>query len=532
VSNNFGSVQARRNPAHRAKIDDGVAEAEAAGGSPRKKPHGLSPPKKHRGKETFLLRLDRAKATAEHGRTEPLELQGDPDDRADGGRPKKGVLKTTKAPRVTQEDDRDDLDSEEEEVNSKDDDDLYNDNDEELDADGDKAAASSARPLYPASGATDNPKAAAFAVRRARTAKAVAPTAEAPKEGADRDLAWLAASGTADDPEATASAVRCARTARAAARNALAHNKGTDGAHYEGFGDDKAEVSAARRVDTYVQSAAASSAASRAHAASGPTYDPKATASAARRAPTARAAVRTSEAKPSPTRPRGAKRGCSASDWTDGGRPKNSLPKSTGHLDYNDEEPDDGDIKDMSLEDKGETAPRWRAGTHHPQVLTALFGSTEGAGTTTGLVVARRATKADYAPPGCTSNRQAHAPQVPGVPFVALFAPNHEEMGPRGSAAQFLSRHSIGGATNQAFLRSATNRHAHDPKCREPLSWRCLPNPMRKWAHAEALPVLVSAKPPSGASPTAVPLRGRESRLPSFPPGDISLKKRPRPMVF
>ena len=43
VSNNFGSVQACRNPACRAKIDGGVAEAEAAGGSPRKKPHGPSP---------------------------------------------------------------------------------------------------------------------------------------------------------------------------------------------------------------------------------------------------------------------------------------------------------------------------------------------------------------------------------------------------------------------------------------------------------------------------------------------------------
>ncbi len=78
--NNFGSVQARRNPARGAKINGGIAEAEAAGGSPRKKPQGLSPRKKPRGKETFLLRLDRAKATAEHGRTEPLELEGDPDD--------------------------------------------------------------------------------------------------------------------------------------------------------------------------------------------------------------------------------------------------------------------------------------------------------------------------------------------------------------------------------------------------------------------------------------------------------------------
>ena len=61
-----------------AKIDGGVAEAEAAGGSPRKKPYGQSPQKKPHGKETFLLRLDRVKATAEQGRKEPIELEGDP----------------------------------------------------------------------------------------------------------------------------------------------------------------------------------------------------------------------------------------------------------------------------------------------------------------------------------------------------------------------------------------------------------------------------------------------------------------------
>jgi hypothetical protein len=378
VSNNFGSVQARRNPARGAKIDAGVVEAEAAGGSPRKKPHGPLPRKKPHGKETFLLCLDRAKATAEH--TEPLELEGDPDDRADGGRPKEGVLKMTKAPRVTQEDNGDDLDSEEEEVDSEDnnnndnnDKELDNDNDKELNADGDEAAASAARPSYLENGAADDPKAAAFAVRRARPAKAVVPTPKAPDEGADGDLAWLAASGTANDPEATVSAVRRARTARAAARKALAHDKGTDKARYEGSGNNEAKASTTRGVDAYAPSTAASSAARRVHAASGPANNPKATASATRRAPTVRAAVRTAKAKSSPARPRGAKRDGGASDRTDGGCPKNSLPKSTGHLDYNDEEPDNGVIKDMSLEDEGETAPRWRAGTHHPQVSTALF---------------------------------------------------------------------------------------------------------------------------------------------------------------
>jgi len=102
---NFESFPARRNPARGAKLDGGVAEAEAAGGSPRKKHHGQSPRKKPRGKETFLLRLDWAKATAEQGRKESIELeehhrnpQGDPDDRAKGGRPKKALPKTTKPP--------------------------------------------------------------------------------------------------------------------------------------------------------------------------------------------------------------------------------------------------------------------------------------------------------------------------------------------------------------------------------------------------------------------------------------------------
>ncbi len=71
---------------------------------------------------------------------------------------------------------------------------------------------------------------------------------------------------------------------------------------------------------------------------------------------------------------------------------------------------------------------------------------------------------ADYAPPGSTSNRQADDPQVPGAPFAALFAQTHEETGPRGSAFHFLGRHSIRGMTNQASPRSATNCHAHDPQ--------------------------------------------------------------------
>ena len=128
MSNNF---PARRNPARRARINGGVVEAEAAGGSPRKKPHSLSPRKKPRGEGTFLLCLDRAKATAERGRMEPIELEGDPEDWVEGGRPRKAPPKTTKPPPITQEDDGyGDLASEEEEF---DEDDI---DDEEFDANG------------------------------------------------------------------------------------------------------------------------------------------------------------------------------------------------------------------------------------------------------------------------------------------------------------------------------------------------------------------------------------------------------------
>ena len=283
VSNNYGSFPARRNPTRGAKIDGGVAEAEAAGGSPRKTPRGPSTRKKPRGEETFLLRLDQAKATAEHGRTEPVELDGDPDDRADGGRPKKGLPKTTKAPPVTQEDDGvDDLDSNEEEVDSEDDEGLE---------DGVAARDEAKRESIPA---------------RPRGAKC---------------------DGGAD-------------------------NRTNSGRPKE---DDDEELDAARD-NAMCESILA--------------------------------------------RPRGTKRDGGENDRTDGGgRPKNSLAKTTGNLDYDDEELDNGDIEDLEddneelddgdikddegLEDKGKTAPVMLAGTP-PQVLTALFGSTEVFGSTTG----------------------------------------------------------------------------------------------------------------------------------------------------
>ena len=354
VSNNFGPVPACRNPARGAKINGGMAEAEAAGGSPRKKPHDPSPRKKPRGKEIFLLHLDPAKATAEHGRTEPLELEGDPDERADGGRPKKGLLKTTRAPRVTQEDDRENLDSEEEEVDGEDDNDLKDDDDEELDAACDEATLEST----------------------VRDGGAIARTDKATREPSPACPCGAKELYAARNEATLESILACPRGAK---RDGGASNR-TDEATLESL---PARPRGAKRDGGGTDNATRESI---------------------------------------PARPRGAKRDGSASNWTDGGRPKNSLPKSTGNLDYNDEEPDNGDIKDMSLEDEGETTPRWRAGTHHPQVSTALFGSTEGGGTTTGFVLARRSIEADYAPPGSTSNRQAHNSQVPGAPLAALFA--------------------------------------------------------------------------------------------------------------
>ena len=131
MSNNFGSFPAHRNPTCMVRINGGVAEAMEAGGSQRKKLHNSSPWKKPLGEETFLLRLDQAKATAEQGRTESIELVGDPEDWTKDGRPRKVPPKTTKPPPITQEDNRfGDLASEEEEFHEDDVD------DEELDANG------------------------------------------------------------------------------------------------------------------------------------------------------------------------------------------------------------------------------------------------------------------------------------------------------------------------------------------------------------------------------------------------------------
>ena len=80
-----------------------------------------------------------------------------------------------------------------------------------------------------------------------------------------------------------------------------------------------------------------------------------------------------------PACPRGTRREGGKNNRTDGsGRPKNSL-KMTGDLDNDDKELDNGDIKDNEApEDEGKTAPvMWAGNLHPPQVLVALFDSTE-----------------------------------------------------------------------------------------------------------------------------------------------------------
>ena len=75
VSNNFDSVPALPNPVRGAKLDGLVAELEAAGGSPRKKPPDHSPQKKPRGEEILLLCLNRAKVIARQGQEEAVVIK-------------------------------------------------------------------------------------------------------------------------------------------------------------------------------------------------------------------------------------------------------------------------------------------------------------------------------------------------------------------------------------------------------------------------------------------------------------------------
>ena len=127
--NNIDPVPACQNPARGAKSDGGVAESEAAGGSPRKKSQNLSPQKKPRGEEGFLLRIDRAKAITKQGGKEAIVLKdpqvdfhGYPDNWTEVSRPKKSFPKTiTETPPVTQEvEGVGNLDEDEEELDDED----------------------------------------------------------------------------------------------------------------------------------------------------------------------------------------------------------------------------------------------------------------------------------------------------------------------------------------------------------------------------------------------------------------------------
>ena len=152
--NNFESIPAHRNPARGAKFDGGVAESEAAGGSPRKKPQDQSPRKEPRGAETFLHRLDRTKAergrkeavklkephgdpqgnpddrtgvprrldrtTAKQGRKKAVEPRGDPDDRTKGSHPKKSFPPVTQEVKGVGEPDQDEEELDNEDIEDDD----------------------------------------------------------------------------------------------------------------------------------------------------------------------------------------------------------------------------------------------------------------------------------------------------------------------------------------------------------------------------------------------------------------------------
>ena len=85
-------------------------------------------------------------------------------------------------------------------------------------------------------------------------------------------------------------------------------------------------------------------------------------------------------------------------------------------------------------------------------------------------------------------------------------------------------RHSIGGMTNQASPRSATNHHAHDPQVTGVPLAASFAQPHEETGPRGSAAIFCfwgarvpsggrPTKPPPGASPTSVPPRGRESRL-------------------
>ena len=303
VSNNFEAAPARRNPARGAKIDGGVAEAEAAGGSPRKQPRGPSPRKKLRGDGTFLLRLDRAKATTGRGRTEPSEPESDPEEWAEGGRPRKAPPKTTKPPPITQEyDGEGDLASEEEELDED------NGDDEELDANGIASRDEARRFVESRAARPKGAKRDEGANEGGRPKEDDSEEIAAVRDGATRKAIPASPRGT--------SSRRFVESLAARPRGAKRDDGANDGGRPKE--DDSEETAAGRDGAT-------------------------------------RKAI--------PASPRGTKRDGGKNDRTDGGgRPKNYLKEldagDIGDLDDDDEDPDYGDIEDdEGPEDEGKTAP-------------------------------------------------------------------------------------------------------------------------------------------------------------------------------
>jgi hypothetical protein len=261
------------------------------------------PRKKLRGDGTFLLRLDRAKATTGRGRTEPSEPESDPEEWAEGGRPRKAPPKTTKPPPITQEyDGEGDLASEEEELDEDDGD------DEEFDA----------------NGIASRDEARRFVESRAARPKGAkrddgANDGGRPKEDDSEEIAAVRDGATRKaipaSPRGTSSR-RFVESLAARPRGAKRDDGANDGGRPKE--DDSKETAAGRDGAT-------------------------------------RKAI--------PASPRGTKRDGGKNDRTDGGgRPKNYLKEldagDIGDLDDDDKDPDYGDIEDdEGPEDEGKTAP-------------------------------------------------------------------------------------------------------------------------------------------------------------------------------
>jgi len=270
------------------------------------------------GEETFLLRLDWAKATAEHGRTEPVELEGYPEDSTKGGRPKKH--KTTKAPPVTQEGDGfGHLASEEEEFDEDDVD------DEELGANGIAARNAAMRESIPA-----RPRGARRNGGADDRTDGGCPKNSFPRRGDDLDGNYDEELDAASN-KATHESI-LARTRRAKSdgdANDRPHRARRDGGVDDRTGGGRLKNSFPRTGDDLDDNDNEELDAARDEA--------------------------TLESISACTH--GDKRDGDANEWTNGGHPKIALLKTTGNLAYNDEELNDGGTEyEEDLKDDGRTA--------------------------------------------------------------------------------------------------------------------------------------------------------------------------------